>query len=1046
MRERTSLRKRLTFLAVLCGFVAVAQKAYWQDPEVIGINKLPPKATFYNYDTKDQALGLLPIIENLSGYISLNGNWKFKYSNNPSERPKDFYKNNENASNWDDIEVPSNWEMKGYGIPIYVSEGMLKTTPPNVPEDDNPVGSYSKSFNVPSNWNGKQVILHFAGVSSAMYVWVNGEQVGYSEGSRLPSEFNITEYIKTGSNNISVEVYRWCDGSHLEDQDFWRLSGIYRDVYLYAIDEFHIKDIQSKIEINGELGLLNVDMDIENPTAEKGRLKIELIDDNGDVVSSKKSKIVVGETTTSLTLEVKNPKLWNSETPNLYTALITLEQESNTLQRTALKVGFRTVKIKNGTLTINNVPIKFRGVNRHEINPDNGYVVSREQLQQEILLMKQHNINAIRTSHYPNHPDFYAMCDVLGMYVVDEANIESHGTGYHPEKTLANKDFYKKAHLDRTKRMVERDKNHPSVIMWSLGNEAGDGTSFMATYEWCKQRDASRPTAYEMADIREHTDVFFPMYARIPILEFYAKSNPTRPLILCEYAHAMGNSVGNLKDYWEVMYSSPHLQGGFIWDWIDQGLRKTSENGMSYFAYGGDFGPEGTPSSGNFCINGLIDPDLNPNPSLYEVKKVYQPVKLTVKDIEKGLVEVTNYHEALNLNTFETSWKLLSNGVEIKAGEFNLDISPLKSKVVQIPIETFKLKKGGEYHLELSVKNKNSHTLFPNLEIAWEQFLLSNIVENTYVAVERASKITRNRKDGKVVLRGENKNFEFVFNTKSGDIEKYTFDDLSLLNTTVKHNFWRAPTDNDFGNNMQRRCKPWKDDTYNYSLVSVDTWQNSDREVYFEVVHFLPATNSHLKTQYVVYGSGELKVSQKLIPGKVILPEIPRLGITFTLPNSFKHTRWFGKGPHENYVDRNFGAKIGKYKKNTASMPTNYIRPQENGHRTETRWMALESGSVGIIVKGDRNFGFNVLPYANEDLDPGLKKQYRHSIDITDKDFITLNLDYMQMGVGGDTSWGAKPHPQYSIYPDRTYTYSFMITPYNKTKGGTPEVLAKQPF
>ena len=1040
------MRTRFFILFLLLSFNSIAQNTFWQDPEIIGVNKLPSRSTFYNYASRSQAIQAPVEISQLSDYLSLNGKWRFKYSKNSSLRPKDFYASNFNHKNWDTIQVPSNWEMKGFGIPIYISEGMLKTAPPKVPVDDNPVGSYFKTFNISESWQDKKVILHFAGVSSAMYVWINGQQVGYSEGSRLPAEFNITQYLKTGENTISVEVYRWCDGSHLEDQDFWRLSGIYRDVYLYALDEFHIKDIEVSTTINDDLGKLDLEISLTNAKNENGELLFELIDKNNRVVAKNKAKVDQENAFLKTTLSITNPKLWNSETPNLYTVYVALFNNGKRIQQTSVKVGFRTIKVKDGVLTINENPIKFRGVNRHEINPDNGYVVSKEQMKKEILLMKKHNINAVRTSHYPNHPYFYTLCDELGIYVVNEANIESHGTGYHPDKTLANKSFYKKAHLDRIQRMVERDKNHPSIIIWSLGNEAGDGVNFEAAYSWCKERDPSRLAVYEMADIRKHTDVFFPMYARIPILEFYAKSNPKRPLILCEYAHAMGNSVGNLKEYWDVIYSSPHLQGGFIWDWIDQGLRKTTKDGQSYFAYGGDFGPKETPSSGNFCINGIVNPDLKPNPSLFEVKKVYQPVKIKAKDLNKGEFEISNYHEVLNLNTFDFRWKLKEDGVEIQASTIDFSLKPLSSATVKIPIESFILQKGKEYHLELNFTTKNDHKLFPNHEIAWEQFKLNNEHVYDFVAITRVGKITRNRKEETLTLTGENVDFELIVDLKTGNIESYKFQNTSIITTSPKHNFWRAPLDNDFGNGMQKRSKPWKDDTYTYKIISVDTWQNSDREVYFEIVKYLPATNSHIKTQYVVYGSGELKISETLLLQKDTLPEIPRLGITFTMPDSFQQIEWFGKGPHENYIDRNSGARVAKYQKKISEIHTHYIRPQENGQRTEVRWLTLQNESIGVVIKSNKHFEFNVLPYANEDLDPGLKKQYRHSIDIKQKDFITLNLDDKQMGVGGDTSWGAKPHPQYTIPANKNYQYQFMIIPFDKNKGLKPEILAKQSF
>ncbi len=661
-RDATTRGARVLMAALLlAGLSASAANARpdWENPEVVGIHRLAPRATTVAYPSERAALKQSDTAEPLAArreaspwYQSLNGTWKFHWSETVPARPVDFYAVDFDTSAWDDIEVPSCWQMKGYGYPIYVN--MMhdnahcpwgKMDVPNIPDDRNPVGSYWKKFTLPKSWSGRRVLIHFDGVESAFYLWCNGRKVGFSKDSRTPSEFDLTEFAEPGENLVAVQVFQYSDASYIEDQDKWRMSGIFRDVYLESAAPVRIRDlfIQATLDDRYEHGQLIVEAEVENTSEQPcdAALQVRLLDPQGAVVLSDRVRgngVAPGQRALlKLTTGVQNPLQWSAESPSLYQLLVTHRNGANeVIECIPLKVGFRRVEIRNQQLWVNGRSIYVKGVNRHEMDPDTGYSVSRASMIQDIRLMKQSNINTVRTAHYPNNPQWYELCDLYGLYVIDEANIESHGIGYNPETTLANKPEWKAAHLDRTIRMVERDKNHPSIILWSLGNEAGDGTNFEATSAWIKQRDASRPVHYEQARLKDHTDIYCPMYATPDHLEKYASGNPTKPLILCEYEHAMGNSVGEIQEYWDVIERYPVLQGGCIWDWVDQGLRKVDAQGRSFWAYGGDFGPKDVPSHGNFCCNGLVQPDRKPSPHLLEAKKVYQYVKTHAKDLSNG--------------------------------------------------------------------------------------------------------------------------------------------------------------------------------------------------------------------------------------------------------------------------------------------------------------------------------------------------------------------------------------------------------------------------
>ena len=663
------------------GIFSIAQDLpEWKDPAIVQVNREKPHCTLISFDDFEKAFAGE---ESASGnYMSLNGLWKFHYSPNPASRPVDFYKSSFNARKWDDIPVPSNWEFQGYGIPIYVNidyEWTRNPNPPEVPEDENPVGSFLTSFQLPESWNGKQIFIHFGAVKSAFYLWVNGEKVGYSQGSKTPAEFNITPYVKKGRNSVAVEVYRWSDGSWLECQDFWRISGIERDVYLHARPKVYIRDFFCKGGLINQYsdGLLDLKVEIMNSKVtpvSQYKLTGELFRkiDPGIAVWSGSVSIDIKEGKGSVARfndVVENIDAWSAELPNLYALILKLSDEGGKLlEYTSADIGFRSSEIKHGKLLINGKAVHLKGVNRHEHDEYTGHFISKESMYKDVLLMKQHNINAVRTSHYPNDPYWYKLCDTYGLYVIDEANIESHGMGYNPRRTLGNNPVFTESHLDRTIRMVERDKNHPSVIIWSLGNEAGDGVCFDTTYDWIKSRDLTRPVQYERATSGRNTDIYCPMYSRIHHLIDHVQRHPAKPLIMCEYSHAMGNSNGNFKDYWDVIERYDQLQGGFIWDWVDQGIAKYDKNGVKYWAYGGDFGPEDVPSDGTFCLNGLVWPDRTLHPALNEVSKVYQGVGFETIPFTENKVMIKNKYDFLSLDLFDIHWTLEVQGKVLDSG------------------------------------------------------------------------------------------------------------------------------------------------------------------------------------------------------------------------------------------------------------------------------------------------------------------------------------------------------------------------------------------
>ncbi len=1023
------------------GFGQAKFPAELENPKMFNQNKEKPHASFHPFNNQDEVLA--NIKEDSQNFLSLNGTWKFNWVRDPAKRPLDFFETGYDVSGWNNIPVPSNWEMQGYGIPIYVNVRYPFTAnpkPPAVPHDYNPVGSYRRTFTVPAEWDGKQIFIHFGVLKSAAFVWVNGENVGYSQGSKTPAEWNITSYVTPGKENmVAVQIFRWSDGSYLEDQDFWRLSGMERDVFLYSTPSVYIRDFFALADLdeNYKNGKLTIDIDINNKApklkAKDYVLELTLLErDNKSTLLTENVPLNINKSeNTSLHFEkiIDNPEKWSAEKPNLYNLVFQLkDKDKNVTEAVGCKLGFRKSEVKNGQLLINGQPILIKGVDRHEHDQYTGHVISYESMLKDIKLFKENNINTVRTSHYPNDPMWYELCDKYGIYVIDEANIESHGMGYG-KKSLAKDPEWMDAHLDRIERMVERDKNHASIILWSMGNEAGNGVNFTACRKWIQERDKSRPVHYERAGFGDNTDIYPPMYASIGHMIKYA-SDPkhTKPLIQCEYAHSMGNSTGNLQDYWDVIEKYDRLQGGVIWDWVDQGFVKETPNGQKYWAYGGDYGPEDVPSDQNFCINGLVNPDRSPHPALREVKKVYQNIGLKTTDIMNGKVEVFNKYFFTNLNEFDILWSLSEEGKIIDKGEISgPDIPPRTSKMFTIPFSKSKLKKNRENFLNFSVRlNKEKPLLAKDFEIASEQLPLPLKREPEAVNISDISELKIKEDKKQVVMSGDL--FEITFDKSTGMLTAYKYDGHLLLENGPEPNFWRAPIDNDFGFKIRKKLGIWEQAGPNRELQDFRIENKDKKQVNIIVKFVLPDVQSTYQTSYTVYGNGEILIKNSFQPGKKELPVLPRFGMRMTLPKELKHVIWYGRGPQENYQDRKTASYVGEYEKTVDELYFSYISPQENGNRTDTRWIVFKSDKgYGLTATGMPLLSWSALPYTQEDLSQE-SRGTMHTYDLHKRDFISVNLDYKQMGVGGDNSWGAWPHEKYRI-PAKEYSYEFKLSP-----------------
>ena len=1049
--------KSLIFLGSLFFYqLSIAQIPDWQNQQVIGKNKEKPHASFITFSEVSDNFNL----EDSDNYISLNGEWAFNWSLNPKNRPMDFYATGYDASTWDKIPVPANWQMHGYGYPIYVNQpyefatpnapifGMKKPIPPNVPEDYNPVGSYRKAFSIPQDWQSQQTIIHFGAVSSAMYVWVNGQKVGYSQGSKTPAEFDITEYLQAGENLLAVEVYRWSDGSYLECQDFWRLSGITRAVYLQNRPNDYIADIDAVggLTNNYQDGTLNLKVAVTSTTKKQTTVRVNLLDGSKNIyATSKSTKPSLGTDTLQFSQQLPEIETWSAEIPKLYLLQVTLlDKNEKVLQHTNLKIGFRSSEIKGGQLLVNGKAILLKGANLHEHHERTGHVVDEATMRKDIELMKKFNLNAVRTSHYPQPEQWYDLCDEYGIYVVDEANIESHGMGYGG-KSLAKDASWEKAHLERTIRMLERDKNHPSVIIWSMGNEAGNGVNFYTNYKWLKQRDSSRPVQYERvqkgwgptARFDWDTDILVPMYPTIKSLKKYATYD--KPVVMCEYAHSMGNSTGNLQDYWDVIEELPSLQGGFIWDWVDQGLLNKSPTGEEYWAYGGDYGPEDVPSDNNFLANGIVASDRTIHPAMWEVKKVYANIAFDKIDIAQGKIKVINKHFFKSLSNVKYFWEVVENGKVISKGELNpIAVAPQESAALQIDFED-KIDATKEYFINIKAVLIQQEPILPaGHEITAEQFKFSGTY-NLGSLPEATAKM-RVEAEGRV-LKVVGENYEYDFNLDNGFLSSIKMEGQELLVAGITPNFWRAPTDNDFGNRMPKRLKMWKTASSDQILMSLSIQDKRKdftsidkkykpqklKEVKLRASYSLPAVQGNIEMIYSIDANGTMLVETVLKEVADSLPEIPRFGNYLKIEKKFNKVNWYGRGPQENYWDRNTAAFVGNYSANVGELYEPYIRPQENGHRTDVRWLSFtNSEGKGILIEAQSLIGFNAHHQDIAAFDPGENKQQRHTYDIKEEDFVAINIDYMQMGVGGDDSWGARTHKKYTL-PSGVYKFAYYI-------------------
>ncbi|SFD24513.1 glycoside hydrolase family 2 TIM barrel-domain containing protein [Algibacter pectinivorans] len=1045
------MSKIVSFICiVICSNLLISQNNDWENPAVFGINKLPARASSISFRNDKNAINANKIES--ERYIPLNGNWKFQWSKTIKESSPNFFKLDFNTSKWQDIKVPANWELEGYGTAIYTNTiyPFVPVNPPYVPTNDNPTGCYVKNFEIPLGWEKERVVLHFGGVSSAFYVWVNGQKVGYSEGSRLPAEFDITKYLTTGTNKLAVKVFRWSNGSYLEDQDHWRLSGIHREVYLEATPLTYIQDyfVRTNLDSTYHNAILEIRPKIVNETEKKlngWHLEAMLFDADGKSVLKKPLRKSIetiinekfpysGATTFSLlTAEISNPKKWSAETPNLYNLVLKITDQNNkVIEARSSKIGFRTVETKEGKLWVNGKPIYLYGVNRHEHNQRTGKVVDEETMIRDIKLMKQLNFNAVRTSHYPNTPRWYELCDKYGLYVLDEANIETHGLG----GKLTNAPVWNASFMQRAMGMVERDKNHPSIIGWSLGNESGMGPNHAAMAGWIKAYDPTRFIHYEGAQYSDNTidpeyvDVISRMYTSIPeVVAIANNKKDDRPVMWCEYAHSMGNSTGNLLEFWEAIWNNKRMIGGFIWDWTDQGLIKKDKSDEEFWAYGGDFGD--TINSENFNINGVIFPDQTPQPAAWECKKIFQPILVKPVSIGKGTFKIENRHSFLNLNQYDLEWKLEEEGRVLQSGILeSLQLDPQKTDELSLPYKLPNFIKGKSYYITINFKLKhNTFWAKKGYVVAWNQFEIpstqsysTNIYKSTFSSI----KVLNKEKE----LELKSDNIVIKFNKNTGFLSGYKIDNKNILLSEMKPNFWRALTDNDErGAKVAKHQGVWKTAADNLILNNFKINSESNL-VEIEASYSMKNMDSKYRILYVIKPQGYIRVTCNYIAGTMDLPELPRFGVQMEISKDLENIEWFGRGPHENYSDRNNGAAFGRYKAHVKNDFVAYVKPQESSNRTDVKWFSVVNNKKsGWHIQGLQPLSFSAWPYTMLDL-----TKAKHINELPNRKFITLNIDYKQMGLGGDDTWTkrSKPHQQYRLI-NKNYSYSFEIVP-NKSE------------
>jgi len=1029
------MKLNLILAFLLVAVMATSQTRDWENPEVFAINKEKPRATFLPYP--DAKLAAQDDYSASPYFMSLDGTWKFHWVAKPSEAPADFYKENYDVSKWTDMPVPGNWEFNGFGIPIYTNVIYpFPTNPPYVNENDNPVGSYKHQFDLPQTWDGRKVFIHFEGGTTAMYLWINGQKVGYTENAKSPAEFDITPYVRKGKNTLACQVYKYSDGSYIEDQDMWRLGGINRSVYLYSTAETRISDFfaHPDLDANYKNGLFSLDVELKNYATQNKNQTVEvaLLDGAGKSVFSKSQKVTVpsnGLKETTFSGTVSNPLKWTAETPNLYTLLISLKDEKNNIvEVTSSKIGFRKIEIKKAQVLINGKKVYFKGVNLHEYNYKTGQVVNREVMMRNIQLMKELNINAVRTSHYPQPTLWYKLCDQYGIYLVDEANQESHGLGYGPSN-VSNLPEWNATHMDRIKNVVERDKNHASVIFWSLGNESGNGKAFFDTYDWAKARDKSRPVQYEQAHQRDrNTDIFCPMYPSWESMKRDAARDLEKPYIMCEYAHAMGNSMGNMQEYWDVMRSSKNMQGGFIWEWYNHGFPAKDDQGRFFWAYGGDLGGYNLVNDGNFCMDGMISPDQNYLPHTHIVKKVYQNILFKVKDLNNGIITVINDYKFTDLtnDNYSYEWVLLKNGNVESKGTFDVSVPADSQKDVKLNIPQIKAEPGVEYFLQVYAYNKKETAfLKAGFEVAKEEFAYDT--NNYFTEKGKSGSLNISKEQDQIIVTAGTLKYQFATKDTRRGLIRFESDGRPVMRELPRLNFWRGPTDNDFGANDQINLRLWEvaGDNTRYSYLGSE---EKDGNIAIKYECKLSAIEAKVDLTYTVNKDGSLNIKADYKALSDNLPDMMRFGMIMTLPREYNDFAWYGRGPHENYIDRKHDSFMGVWKGKVEDQAFSYYRPQETGNKTDVRWLTLTNDrNKGVRVEGGQPLSVSATNYKPEDLDPGRTKKQQHWSDVLPRNEVVLCVDLFQRGVAGLDSWGARPLSKYS-FTDKEYSYNFTIS------------------
>jgi beta-galactosidase len=1063
------MSKRFLPLLVLAA-AAFAQRPEWDNPAVIQVGAEKPRATFMVYPT--QALAATFDRTRSPWFLSLNGAWKFRYSPDPASRPADFYKASFDVSAWATIPVPSNVEAHGYGFPIYTNIRYpfpYEKDNPRVPYENNPVASYRRTFTLPPAWTGRQVFLHFAGVDSAFYVWVNGEKVGYSEDSRTPAEFNVTRLVKPGVNTVAVEVYRWSDGSYLEDQDFFRLSGIFRDVYLWSAPAQHVRDFEVKTDLDSAYkdATLTVHARVHSARGHaKVSLTLELQDPAGKPAAPPVRKEVSTEpgedAAADFVMPVAAPKLWTAETPGLYRLFLTLRNETGAiLEVIPARVGFRKVEIRAGKILVNGRPVIFKGVNRHEHYPDTLHSPDRKLMIRDIELMKQHNVNAVRTSHYPNTPEWYDLCDEYGLYVMDEANIEVHDYGTGRNNRITNSPEWRAAFLNRVERMVERDKNHASVVFWSMGNESGDGPNAEACYKWVKQRDPSRPYHYESSTALggSNADINSFMYPPADRMEALAKKRPEMPMLLCEYTHAMGNSNGGLEEYWRRFYSGTNMRGGYVWDWVDQGIRQpvppeyaATSGRKTFLAYGGWWeNRRGIHTDNNFCMNGLISADRAPHPGLMAIKYVYRYLHATPVDLALGRIRLKNWFDFTNAQDIaEGAWSVTADGRTVASGKIeDIALAPYEEREIALNLPAIRPDPATEYFLNLSFTLKqDTKWAKKGHEIAWEQWKLP-VSAPPAAALSTPPALRIVETGNQVRLSGPD--FAILFDRLGGVLNDYSYRNVRLLTRGPLPDFWRAPTDNDIGAwkaigpGAARRPELdwtlWREAGPAWRVTGSKLDRIDASTARITVNAELPLAAASYTLTYTIHGSGDVVVEASYKPGAKKLAMMPRFGVELVAAAGLEKLQWFGRGPAETYIDRNF-ERIGLYSSTVDAEWVDYSKPQENGNKTDVRWIALtnEKG-FGLLAAGAEPLGARATRYAKSDVESA-----EYSFQLPRRAEIYLNLDHKQMGVGGIDSWSpnALPLPQYRIDAMQPMSYRFILRPL--APGDNPAARAKIAF